>query len=156
MVHKKFFYKIEGFIPPEKGREWGGWGFDVKLDSEIAKKALQTPLNNHAYNVFKERGDRIIDGAKAFFGPLFYTKPYYFFRLNGNHENELSCLLHYCEVPGNATSLSADYDVKRLLGDNSYNYSLEYSCHNVDNIFQREALISLWLFWVDLICVLET
>jgi hypothetical protein len=146
-----FLYRFQGPRPPEEGRSMGRWGFNVFLDGNFARKALQSPFSQKHYGILQSRGREVI--VNCGWKPEAVSRdPFNFYDVNGDDSRNLrnpSRLLHYCQVPGNACGLSFDCSGLPNLKEDAEN--IEYVCDNVDSMNQSMALIALWTTWLDFI-----
>ena len=137
-------YRVREFIP--KDDRPGYWGFNAELDLEAALKFKDQKINSQFIDSFQEEARQIIRGFKL--EDLGEVKnPYRFF--------EGSFLLHHIQVPGNACDLGVSEISKETLytkldKSNYQFFPLEYTPHNVDNLFQASALVSLFLHWANM------
>lgn len=142
---EKFFYRIQGFEPPDDDR-LGGYGFNIIVSPDFCKKALNKCLPEVGYNNLQRYAKNIVDKIMPNRLP---AEPLNFFPMN-EKEQTLSCLLQSCSVPGNACSLGVSWAQLSGLkkGDTD---SLHYDPHNVDDKNQAFALLSIWLKWANLV-----
>jgi len=142
------FYILKNYQP---ARVASGidFGFSIKLDIELARKAMQTKINEKACSNLQRIAKQIIVDA-GFQDYMYMIKPAFNF-LEGD-DKELTNLLHWCDVPGDACSLCLEgNEIYYLKNQNTFREYIEYSSHNVDNSQQAYALLSVWSFWADTI-----
>ena len=148
-MEEKFIYEVSPLVPPSKSIYI--WNVFMRLDSDFAKKARNTPLDEKVHKRLQEMGQLLIGG-------FFNTKeddlirPAYSFMEN-------SLLLHYTQVPGDACDLGLDYTCqndffnegweKLKKGELLSRISVNYTPHNVDTSTQAFCLMSLWLQWAN-------
>ncbi|MFA4953325.1 MAG: hypothetical protein WC584_03820 [Candidatus Pacearchaeota archaeon] len=143
------FYVVSGFQPTGRD-DLSGFGFAVGLDPNFAKKAFEKEILEDVYKRFDEIGRSII--AASGFREKYIHQPYAFVE---NEKGNLTNLLRWCIVPGDACDLGIDgSELDRMSRDGfdnliEYKQMIEYQPHNVDNTRQAYALLSLWLFWAD-------
>jgi len=144
-----FLYRFQGPNPPEERRSMGGWGFNVFLDGNWARKALQSPLSQKAYEILQTRGREVTVNCGWKLEAVSRDQ-FNFYDVNGDDSHSSrnpSKLLHYCQVPGNACGLSFDCSGIPKLKRGAE--SIEYACDNVDSMSQSIALIALWTTWLE-------
>lgn len=141
----KFHYEILGFSP-RNDLTLGGYGFSIYLDKELAKKAFEQELTEYGYKNLTEMATNIIIDVGLAKKDEIIHPPYNFFP---NKKNNLTCLLQFCDVPGNACDLGASWDQIEDLKRDSYKNYIEYHPHNVDTSRQAYALLSIWLNWEE-------
>ena len=155
-LKKKFYYSLEGLTPhaDEDGRVlMGGFGFNAYLDIGFAKQSYEKILpEGHSLN---EIGRNIVVRSGLARRENVHRDPYYFME---NSDGELTALLRWVTVPGNACEIGVDgtiYDqilkenwdeAGRSLGALG---SLQYGPHNIDTSQQAYALASLFTFWAN-------
>lgn len=142
-MERRFLYSIEGFQPPSELSEPGGFGFQVFLDKELARKSFEKPLPEKTPLI--EIGRDIIRGYG--YKVQDYFEPYLFVR----NENVLTSFIHSLDVPGSSCGLDLCEDgfgVKRLLYHEEDNW-IQYSPHNIDHASQAAALLSLFTKWAN-------
>lgn len=137
-------YNIREFIP--KGDKPGYWGFNAELDLGAALKFKGEKLNAKFLPSFQEEARQIISEFNLDNLGI-VEHPYRFV--------EDSFLLHSIKVPGNGCDLGLSENSKQTLSsrieENDYVFfPLKYTPHNVDNLFQASALVSLFLHWANL------
>ena len=144
-MKKNFLYRIEGFSPPSKRGQVSGYGFNISLDRDFAKKAFQTEIPEKAYeNLQKIAKSIIMSGID--YDPMIRT-PYVFVP---NKDKQLTCLLQYCTVPGNACDMGLDWsEINDLSFKNHFSNYITYTPHNIDHHNQANLLLSIWLNWFD-------
>lgn len=142
---KNFSYRLVGFEAPEK-KESGMWGFEVWLDGDFARLALEYELPQEIYVRLNETAENIVmvEGLKQKGEKI--VPPYSFV---SSPKGNLTALLQSIRIPGNSCDLGMDIN---SIGDirKEKKTSLKgviYSPHNVDNRIQRDALLSLWIRW---------
>lgn len=142
-----FYYRIRGLSPPAQERHMKGWGFNIELDLEFAKRALHTPLSKASYkSLQKDARDYIINcGWKP---EAIRRDPLDFCELDGIEGAENSRLLHHCEVPGSASGLAFDFN---MLQFPRYEQVIIYSPDNIDYMSQSMASLALWLRWFEFV-----
>lgn len=149
MAQKGFTYSIHNFIPPAEHSSMGGFGFSTSIDPQLARKALETELPENYRERLLEIGKGIIMGTHLARDDFLIHPPYSFVE----QDDKYTCLLHSCDVPGDACSLSVSWeDINSLKkGRNSFfgitSRGLPYHPHNVDTSKQAYGLLSLWLRW---------
>lgn len=150
-IYPQAAFRIDGFSPPEKGQEFGRFGFCISLDAAFAKQCLATP---------RPKMERVSRIAETTVSRLFGEEPFRNPPINWWKD---TCLIHGVGVPGNACDLTADYsEIERLLNrgyepidiGEVWSWALEYSPHNVDSARQAYGLLSVWLTWYN--CVTAT
>lgn len=149
MVKKRFLYEIVG-LQPAGGDRLGRFGFSVFLDREIAKKAFEKELpEGHHFNEIAE--SILIDCGLIKKSQRIYHSPYNFAK---NEEGNLSSLIHYVQVPGDACELGMAWrEIDSLRRDDHRNW-VEYHPDNVDNHQQAYALLGLFTYWANIINIL--
>ena len=131
------------------------YNFNVYLDFDLAKKMYMTEMTERGHENLTKIAGMII---KRNFGEgrLLSRQPYKFVE---NEEDKLTCLLQYCDVPGDATGIGIDgMDINSLVRafkeDPQRNIfrlrGVTYSPHNIDTINQAYTLLSIWLNWINL------
>lgn len=139
-MERNFIYKVEGFSPPQKGREMGGYGFSVYLIRDFAKRARQKIITSETQERFQEIARENI--IKRLFSNKYFKPPYSFV--------EDSLLVQSFHVPGDACDIDADWmEVDSLKDEKSFRNFIEYHPHNVDNFRQAYALFSIFSEWVE-------
>lgn len=147
VYRQKFLYRIMGFFPADNSL--GAYGFSVELDKDLANKALQTELTEQGYKHLTQMAETVIRRAGLAMQKERVSTPYHFV---GNKSGNLTCLLQFCTVPGNACDLGIDgIETGRLVERGKIEHNPEYDPHNVDHPRQAYSLLSLWLNWADLI-----
>lgn len=147
-IYPQAAFRIDGLYPPERGQEFGRFGFGVSLDSRFAKQCLETPRPKmeRVTRIADETLVRLFDEVCMPHRALLWWKD--------------TCLLHGVSAPGNACDLTSDYSEIERLADgvdesrDVWGWALEYSPHNVDGVRQAYALLSVWLTWYN--CVTAT
>jgi hypothetical protein len=144
---KKYVYEIPTILPLEHAG-FGGYGFNVYLDSNLAVKARKEIMKPFTYNKFKEQGVEIV---QAFFGKKHKEMPYKF--------AEESWLVHAICIPyGDACDLALNESgLRDFLGsgwerrvkEDTTPFWVQYSPHNVDSINQARCLRELFLNWAN-------
>lgn len=138
-MERSFLYRVEGFTPPKKGNEMGGYGFSVYLDRKFAIDARQKIIVPKTQERFQEIGKEII---KKLFSNEYIKPPYSFV--------EDSLLVQSFHVPGDACDLGSDWgNIDSLKDEKSFRNFIEYHPHNVDNVRQAYALFSIFSNWVN-------
>ncbi len=141
------FYVVSSF-QPSSGNNLGRFGFSVGLDPNFAKKAFEKEISEEIYKRFDKMGKSII--ALSGFKGKFTQPPYKFVE---NQKGNLTNLLRWCDVPGDACDLGIDgSELSNLMTREfddliKYKSMIEYGPHNVDSPQQAYALLSLWLNW---------
>ena len=144
----EFFYKIVGFSPREDMCT-GGYGFCVLLDKNLAKKALETELFEKGYNNLETIATSTIKGVGLAKKDERIKPPYHFVR---NEDGKLTWLLQFCTVPGDACDLGLEWgEINGLKGEHFYKDYIDYTPHNVDHVRQAYSLLSIWLFWAEIV-----
>ena len=142
----KGLYRIHGFYPPDPNEILaGGFGFNILLNRDFARKALQTKLPEGAYKNLEGIANQII--GRAFEIEDHGIMPYGFVE---NEDKELTCLMHYCEVIGTRCNLYLEgSEIHEInMADNSRDFII-YRGHNVDTLIQAYTLLSIWLNWFN-------
>jgi len=150
MFGESFLYRIEGFEPHGEGM--GRWGFNVKLDINFARRAFQKEISEEIYENLGKIGEEII--RNIFPAYNFICPPYLHLRNNDGKPNpmkgNLTLLVGNLNVPGDACGLDVDYrDLEDLTKEETYEKYLTYSPHNMYNMKQAYALLSIFTRWVD-------
>jgi hypothetical protein len=141
-----FHYTLIGPVPPGGGRRAVRWGFQAVLDWDFAKRALQTPLSDKAYEMLQREGREFIVNCGWHSEAIGKNwEPYNFCDLEGD-DSRRSELLFYLRVPGNTAGLGFDYSV---ISHQTFQpiEKLVYTPENIDSMQQSMALISLWSRW---------
>lgn len=148
---KDFFYKIQGFCPPDEIGRMSGFGFGVMIDKELVDFALQKRITKRQYDFMQSDAESIIRGVGLANSNESIRKSCFF--VSTKNKKNLSCFMQYCTVPGNACHLGLDgMKVYSLQKDReSYSNFVEYTSHNVDTHTQAYALLSIWINWADMI-----
>jgi hypothetical protein len=73
------------------------------------------------------------------------------YRFLENDKGNFTSLLRWCSVPGDACELGIDgMEVDYVHRNKKFPEGmLQYGPHNIDNIHQAYALLSIWLRWAD-------
>jgi hypothetical protein len=147
IYREKFSYRVEGFFPSDN--DLGAYGFSVELDKDLADLALQTEIPNTAYKNLIKMAESTIKKVQLA-KPLEKVRPPYHFV--ANNSGKLTCLLQFCTVPGDACDLGIDgMEMGRFVESGKIDRNIHYHPHNVDNLRQAYALLSIWLNWADII-----
>ena len=142
----KPIYRI-GELEPRTDISMGRYGFSVGIDADVAKKALEIELPKDVYERLGEIGKEIIvstglDKKDS----LFLRNPYYFVK---NNEGNLTWLLNWIQVYGDACTLGTDGEQMSLAEGYHTGNFLGYYPHNIDYMSQAYTLLALWLRWAD-------
>ena len=144
-MSERFNYRIEGFFPSDTAL--GSYGFAVELDKDLATKALNTEIPEAGYVNLQTMAREMITRVGLAKKGEQIREPLKFVT---NNQGKTSCLLQFCDVPGNACDLgidgitAGDFAQKGVVERNPV-----YNPHNVDHPRQAYALLSAWLTWSD-------
>ncbi len=140
---KEPFYVVSGFSPIAD-RLLSRYSFSIGLKTDFAMKCLDKEMTDSAYDKLDNRRNEILKLIDLDFGPL---GPYQFFE---NEKGKTTCLLRWCQVPGNACDLGIDgREVDSIMNKKFINDMIIYGPHNVDCMGQAYGLLSIWLTWAD-------
>lgn len=146
IYREKFLYRIDGFFP-RKGLDLGAYGFAVELDKELANRALQKEITEEGYKNLTSLAESTIKIVGLAVAKERIMDSYHFV---ANSKGNLTCLLQFCRVPGDACQLGIDgMEMGRFVERGKIERNPEYQPHNVDHPRQAYSLLSIWLNWVD-------
>jgi len=137
-------YVINGFSK-RTDLDTSAFNFLVGLKSDFALKAYNKELPNGAFEKLNEIEKGMIRslGEKS----EYIKTPYMFVE---NNDGNLTTLLRWCCVPGDACELGIDGSDTDSFRQGRFNSKmLGYGPHNIDNRTQAYSLLSIWLNWVD-------
>ena len=139
-------YSIHGYDPPDIDEiPTGGFGFEIKINRDFAKKALQTELPEKGYGGLERMANLCIRRLWPE-----ETNNLIHYSFVENDEKKLTCLLHYCSVPGSRCCLYIEgFEIQDILRENNARDFISYASHNVDNHTQAYGLLSIWLRWFN-------
>lgn len=141
-MKKKFYYRLS-ILPPEISDHGRDWGILAHLDGDIARMALNTRLTEEDHERFQRLGRSIVVNSGLATESQLVQDPYFFWVDNGN----LTLLLQYCALPGDAPRLSVlPRDIKEL---KERSVLERYNSVNVDNPLQAYTFASLWTNWAN-------
>lgn len=136
----EFLYRVENFSPPLEPGKLGGYGFNINLDREFARKAKQKTIEDKIQERLNEIArDNIV---KRLFSSSLVTQPYHFV--------DNSLLVGSFHVPGDDCELGlSNVEVESLDIENEHSNSVKLHTHNVDNYQQAYTLFSLFTNWIE-------
>jgi len=136
----EFLYRVEDFSPPLESGKLGGYGFNIHLDREFARRTKQKTIEDAIQERLNEiEKDNIV---KRLFPRSLITPPYHFV--------DNSLLVSSFHVPGDDCELGLSHvEVESLDKEDKHSNSVKLHSHNVDNYQQAYALFSLFTNWID-------
>ena len=142
-MSNRLLYRLDGFQYKGEG-DVHTHAFNIHLDSDFARKALQKDLSDEAYKNMDEIGKDII---KRFNPKISSTEtPYVFY----NNQNGRSLLICFTRTIGNACELGIDGNDFGAFKKGWKDSTIVYSNHNIDTLIQQKTLLSLFVQWVDI------
>ena len=147
ILSDRSFYVIEHFEPISH-LDLGRYAFNVGIEMELAKKAFQREIDEKMYNRFQEISlDRMKETRML---KRDETRNDYGYHFLSNKNGNLTLLLRFIDVPGNACDLGINGEEGDLLREGKlHDKFLGYYQHNIDGQQQAYTLLSLWLTWVE-------
>lgn len=143
------FYVISGFSI-RTDLIGSAFNFATGLVRDFALKAYNTKL---PFGMFERLNDDAKNTIKSLGEKSKYIKNPYGFAEDKN--GNLTTLLRWCCVPGDACELGIDGFDFDCIRDGRFNHKmLIYEPHNIDSRTQAYSLLSIWLNWADVAYVL--